>query len=141
HGEDRYYSPASATHPILSLSGDTAGSDPFLQFCPSPDSSYCYLTNGLFPYLIKEGSVSYVVAPIGSNVGTLPSGITREWIDQQLTATLGPMQTFGAGADALGLGQIANGPPLVVTSQSVALVAGSAQVTVTVLPALSALEI
>ena len=102
--DDHSYTITSATHPLNNLSGSVLSTvvqsrDVFQYFCPVITQSYCYVNRTVLPYLVGMVGASYIISPAGPDVGLLPTGITRGWLDQQLTAMFGPPLAVGDRGD------------------------------------------
>jgi tetratricopeptide (TPR) repeat protein len=92
--DDHTFTITSATHPLDNLTGDVTGTvvqsrDNLQYFCPVITAAYCYVTPTVFPYLVDMVGASYIISPVGPNVGVLPHGVTRGWLRQQLTSMFG----------------------------------------------------
>jgi tetratricopeptide (TPR) repeat protein len=135
---------ASATHPAVDMTGNFNDSeinarDPFQMFCADNAVPYCYVNPQLMPYLTQVSGTGYVVVPDGSEIGSLPRGVTRSWLRTQMIASLGPPTTvLGSGATALLVWRLDSPQPVVSTFPAVALVESGSWATTSVLPALEA---
>lgn len=138
---------ASPKHPEFNLTGtynpanDVMHRDPFQLFCGNPQVPYCYLDKDLMTYLTRISGAAYVVAPAGQGVGALPHGITREWLQQQLTPIFGPPAALGSGNTKLLAWRLRDVSPAVTTSATVAFVEGGTWTASQALPALEALNV
>ena len=136
----------SPQHPMVNLTGagalaKTNQRDPFQLFCTDQVAPYCYLDSQLFPYLLRTSGAGYIIAPGGPQVGSLPNGITREWLRNQIGSVLGPPQTYGSGSESLLVWRLASVPPAVTTAPAVADVESGTWATTASLPALEALNV
>jgi tetratricopeptide (TPR) repeat protein len=135
---------ASATHPAVDMTGNSNDSeinarDPFQLFCADNAVPFCYVNPELMPYLTQVTGAGYVIVPGGSEIGSLPPGVTRPWLRSQMIASLGPPTTvLGSGATSLVVWRIASPQPVVSTFPAVALVDSGSWATTAVLPALEA---
>ena len=135
---------ASPTHPAVNLTGKFGGSranqrDPFQIYCSDNLIPYCYVDPTLFPYLTQMAGVGYVVVPAGQAVGSLPRGITRSWLQQQMTSMFGPATELGSGSTAIWVWRMHSPQPFVSTAPAVAVVDSGTWATSASLPALEAL--
>lgn len=141
------FSLASSLHPDLELWGTThpfdptaLDNDPLNAFCPGGNVPFCYLQAGLFPYLLHELGVGYVVAPAGSAIGSLPWGTSYEQLTARLSSMLGaPSLHLGSGTEALSVWHLRTAGTTVVGSAAIARVAAPPSATASALPALAAL--
>jgi hypothetical protein len=132
---------ASPGHPLVEVSG-LSYNDVLSRYCPDATLPFCYLGANLFPYLVERLGVAYVVAPAGDEVGTLPAGVSAQWLSERVGAILGrPQQVLGTGGAALSIWQMgADGRPVTV-STAVAVVDGTVQRAKDAAPALLALHL
>jgi tetratricopeptide (TPR) repeat protein len=144
-GKNHRYVITSSTHPAVNLTGNGLSTlanqrDDFQAFCATITQPYCYLQPGLFPYLVSMSGSSYIVSPGSGNVGTLPPGITRSWIRQQITAMFGPPMQLGRGGTTM---LVWHSPhvPTIAGYPAVALVDSGSWSTAGVLPALVAMGV
>lgn len=142
------FSVASVNHPELELTGTThpfdpaaPDNDPLNSYCPGDGVPFCYLTPNLFPYLVHEFGVGYVVAPVGDEVGTIPSAIGRETIVGRITSIVGyHPRVIGTGASAIAVWKTPDPVPTVAASRWVAHVRGPTEALTAALPALQVLH-
>ena len=137
---------ASPTHPAVNLTGKFAGSrtnqrDPFQLYCPDNVIPYCYVDKTLFPYLVQMAGAGYVVVPGGQGEGSLPAGITRVWLQQQMTQMFGSPMILGSGSTSIWVWRMSSPQPAVTTAPAVAEVDSGTWSTTEALPALEALNI
>ena len=135
---------ASPTHPDVNLTGVFNASqvnsrDPMQLFCANNNVPFCYVNQQLFPYLTQVTGSGYVVVPGGAEIGSLPRGVTRSWLQAQVGAALGtPTAVLGNGPTQLVVWRIASPQPVVSTFPAVALVDSGTWATTASLPALQA---
>ncbi len=144
--DDHTYTITSATHPLDNLTGSVLSTvvqsrDVFQYFCPVITQSYCYVNRSVFPYLVGMVGASYVVSPASPDVGLLPSGITRAWLRQQLTAMFGPPLALGDAHTQFLVWHLQNPQPMIANYPAVALVQSGPWSLGSVLPALQALGV
>jgi tetratricopeptide (TPR) repeat protein len=138
---------ASPTHPEVNLPGqfnpgnDVTHRDPFQLYCADNVVPYCYLDPQLFPYLTRISEAGYVVVPGGQATGTLPRGITRFWLQQQVASMFGQPVVLGSGATELLVWRLPAPAPAVTTAPAIAAVNGGTWAAPSVLPALAALDV
>jgi tetratricopeptide (TPR) repeat protein len=138
---------ASPTHPAVNLTGKFAGTrtnqrDPFQLYCPDNVIAYCYLQPNLFPYLVQMAGAGYVVVPGGQGEGSLPAGITRSWLQQQMSQMgFGAPMILGSGSTSIWVWRIDATQPAVTTAPAIAVVDSGTWATTESLPALQALDI
>ena len=135
---------ASPTHPAVNLTGKFAGTrvnqrDPFQLYCADNLIAYCYLDSPLFPYLAQMAGAGYIVVPGGQAVGSLPPGITRQWLQQQMSAMFGAPTVLGSGSTTLLVWRLSSTDPAVTTAPAIAVVDSGTWATTEALPALEAL--
>ena len=136
---------ASPKHPAVDATGIFNASqinsrDPMQLFCADNNVPFCYLNQQLFPYLTQMTGTGYVVVPGGDEIGSLPRGVTRSWLRDQVTAALGtPTAVLGSGPTQLLVWRIASPQPVVSTFPAVALVDSGTWSTAASLPALEAM--
>ncbi|MFZ0130226.1 MAG: tetratricopeptide repeat protein [Candidatus Dormiibacterota bacterium] len=135
---------ASPTHPAVNLTGKFAGTrvnqrDPFQLYCADNLIPYCYLDSPLFPYLTQMAGAGYIVVPGGQAVGSLPPGITRQWLQQQMSAMFGAPTVLGSGSTTLLVWRLSTTDPAVTTAPAIAVVDSGTWATTESLPALEAL--
>lgn len=137
---------ASPTHPAVNLTGKFGGTrtnqrDPFQLYCPDNLIAFCYLDSPLFPYLTQMTGAGYVVVPSGQGVASLPTGITRSWLQQQVKSMFGPPMVLGTGSTAIWVWRMPSPQAVVTTAPAVAVVDSGTWATTASLPALEALGI
>jgi tetratricopeptide (TPR) repeat protein len=137
---------ASPTHPAVNLTGKFASTkinarDPYQLYCADNLIPYCYVDPQLFPYLTRITGAGYVVVPGGEAVGSLPQGITRTWLQEQMSMIFGPPVVLGSGATALWTWRMSAPLPAVTTAPAVAVVDSGTWGTRASLPALQALDV
>jgi tetratricopeptide (TPR) repeat protein len=137
---------ASPTHPAVNLTGKFGGSrtnqrDPFQLFCPDNVIAFCYVDPQLFPYLVQMAGVGYVVVPGGQGEGSLPAGITRSWLQQQMSAMFGRPMILGSGSTSIWVWRMSSPQPAVTTAPAIAVVDSGTWATTASLPALEALDV
>ena len=138
---------ASPTHPDVNLTGsynasdDVTRRDPFQLFCGDPNVPYCYLDPQLFPYLTQTLGAAYIVVPSVPGVGTFPHGITRSWLQQQVTSMFGAPAALGTGNSQILVWRLTAPDPAVTTAAAVALVNGGTWTAAQALPALEAMAV
>jgi len=135
---------ASPEHPAVNLTGKFAGSrtnqrDPFQLYCADNVIPYCYIDSTLFPYLVQMAGAGYVVVPGGQGEGSLPAGITRVWLQQQMTQMFGSPMILGSGSTSIWVWRMTSPQPAVTTAPAVAEVESGTWATTETLPALEAL--
>lgn len=143
------FSMASQRHPDLELWGTThpydptsADNDPLNTYCPGGGVPFCYLQPGVFPYLMRELGVGYVVAPAGGAIGSLPWGTSYQQLNSRVSNILGiHAQHLGSGSEAISLWHLEIDGAMLVSSPAIAQVAAPASATGSVLPALAALGV
>jgi hypothetical protein len=138
---DHHFRIGSAAHPVLELTGTDEEGDFLTSFCPTPSVAFCYLDEGLFPYLLARIGAAYVVLPESSGLGLLAPGISTQWLDGRLRATLGSPSRIGANKEELAVWQLPQRHSPVVAAPAAAVVSGPPEVTRDILPALRALSI
>jgi tetratricopeptide (TPR) repeat protein len=137
---------ASPTHPAVNLTGKFGGSrtnqrDPFQLYCPDNVIAYCYVDSPLFPYLVQMAGAGYIVVPGGQGEGSLPAGITRGWLQQQVSSMFGPPMVLGSGSTSIWVWRMSSPKPVVTTAPAIAVVDSGTWATTESLPALQALDI
>ena len=138
---------ASPTHPDVNLTGsynaadDVTHRDPFQLFCGDPNVPFCYLDPQLFPYLTRTAGAAYIVVPSEPGVGSLPHGITRIWLQQQVASMFGPPRALGVGSNQILVWRLPAPDPAVTTASAVALVNGGTWSAAQALPALEAMAV
>jgi len=137
---------ASPTHPAVNLTGKFAGSrtnqrDPFQLYCPDNVIAYCYVGSPLFPYLVQMAGAGYIVVPGGQGEGSLPNGITRSWLQQQVESMFGSPTVLGTGSTSIWVWRVNTTQPAVTTAPAIAVVDSGTWATTEALPALEALDI
>jgi len=115
--------------------------DPFQLYCPDNLIAFCYLDSPLFPYLTQMTGAGYVVVPSGQGVASLPTGITRSWLQQQVKSMFGPPMVLGTGSTAIWVWRMPSPQAVVTTAPAVAVVDSGTWATTASLPALEALGI
>ena len=116
---------ASPTHPAVNLTGKFGGSrtnqrDPFQLYCPDNVIAFCYVDQKLFPYLVQMAGAGYVVVPGGQGAGSLPAGITRGWLQQQMSSMFGNPMVLGSGSTSLWVWRMSSPQPAVTTGPAIA---------------------
>jgi hypothetical protein len=142
------FSLASVKHPALELSGTThpydpvaPDNDPLNPYCPEVGVPFCYIKPDLFPYLVHNFGIGYVVAPLGSAIGTVPGGLTRGYLVGRISAILGERpDVVGSGTSAFAVWKTPNPSATVSASEWIARVRGPTQTLTAALPALAALH-
>lgn len=140
---------ASPLHPDLELWGSThpydsaaSDNDALNAFCPGGGVPFCYLQPDLFPYLMRELGVGYVVAPAGGSVGSLPSGTSFQELDARVSRILGAGPTrIGSGPEALAVWRLPVDGSIILSAPLVANVLAPTSDVSAVLPALLALRV
>lgn len=137
---------ASPAHPAVNLTGKFGGSrtnqrDPFQLYCPDNVIAFCYVDRNLFPYLVHMAGAGYVVVPGGQGAGSLPAGITRGWLQQQMSSMFGEPMVLGSGSTSLWVWRMSSPQPAVTTGPAIAEVESGTWATTAALPALTALDI
>lgn len=138
---------ASPTHTDVNLTGsynaadDVTHRDPFQLFCGDPNVPYCYLDPQLFPYLTRTVGAAYIVVPSERGVGSLPHGITRSWLQQQVASMFGAPSSLGTGNSQILVWRLPAPDPAVTTAPAVALVNGGTWSAAQALPALEAMAV
>jgi tetratricopeptide (TPR) repeat protein len=137
---------ASPIHPAVNLTGKFGGSrtnqrDPFQLYCPDNVIAYCYVDPHLFPYLVQMAGAGYVVVPGGQGEGSLPAGVTRAWLQEQMSQMFGSPTILGSGSTSIWVWRMSSPEPAVTTAPAVAEVDSGTWATPEILPALEALNI
>ncbi len=137
---------ASPTHPAVNLTGKFGGSrtnqrDPFQLYCADNLIAFCYVDSQLFPYLTQMAGAGYVVVPAGQGAGSIPAGITRTWLHDQMTSMFGQPMLLGSGSTAIWVWRMPSPQPVVTTAPAVAMVDSGTWATAASIPALKALGI
>ncbi len=145
-GANHRFLVASATHPAVNLTGsfnDTRANrrDPFQSYCLDQVLPYCYVDPQLLPYLLDMAEVGWVVAPAGRAAGSLPTGVTRGWLQRSVSAVLGAPTRLGSGETALVAWRVPLHAAAVSAYPAVALVDSGPWSTLAVLPALRAMGV
>jgi tetratricopeptide (TPR) repeat protein len=146
--KDHTFTITSANHPLYDLTGVGAttvaqSQDVFQNFCPDLSEPYCYVSPGVFPYLVSLVGASYIVSPAGQNMGLLPSGITEQWLRGQLSSMFGAPTEMGQGPSGTQLlvWTINNRQSAIGTYPAIALVDSGPWSLANVLPALQAMGV
>lgn len=133
----------SPTHPAVNLTGKFNNTkinqrDPFQLYCANNLVPYCYVDSQLFPYLAQVSGAGYIVVPGGNQVGTIPKGVSRQWLRTQMTSMFGAPHRLGSGATELDVWKIAAASTVTV-APGVAVVDAGPWATTGALPALQAM--
>ncbi len=139
--EPHVFATTSLRHPLVALGGTPESGDPLTQFCFSAASPFCYLDGKLFPFLLSRMGALYAVAPVGDQVGLLPSQTNRAWLLNQVVGVLGPPRLLGSGERALAVWRLAEASPLVTQMPAIAVVNGPPALAAASMPALYSLGI
>ncbi len=139
------YNIASAVHPFDQLNGNSqslvpAADDPFQNFCPLHGQVYCYLSPTIFPYLVDQSNITYIVSPAGVDVGALPGNITSVWLDHQISSIYGNPVRLGNGVTAIYVWHLKTKVLITRSAPAIALVDSGPWALGGVMPALTALN-
>ena len=139
---DHNFVTRSVRHPVVELLGTQDSGDPLTAFCRSPTSGFCYLDNGLLPFLVRQTGARYVVAPASSKVGRIEvANSNYADILVRLRSALGNPQLLGDSDHTLAVWKMDVQTNPIVSSPAIAVVNGSPRATEDSLPALLALGI
>jgi hypothetical protein len=144
-----HFPPGSQRHPLVELYGLASDSpstqdfsgDVLTRFCRDPEAPFCYLNGPLFPYLLNKLGVAYVVAPASPDIGALPKNVSYRPLLNGLTALFGTPMLLGDENKRIAVWHLQEPNAAIVTSDAVAIVHGSTQNTLDVLPVLEALNV
>jgi tetratricopeptide (TPR) repeat protein/O-antigen/teichoic acid export membrane protein len=146
--KDHTFTITSANHPLYDLTGVGAttvaqSQDVFQNFCPDLSEPYCYVSPTIFPYLVSLVGASYIVSPAGQDMGLLPSGVTEQWLREQLSSMFGAPKEMGDAASGTQLlvWTINDRQPAIGTYPAVALVDSGPWSLANVLPAIRAMGV
>ena len=140
------YNIASPTHPLQPLVGSSQSivpqaDDPFQNFCTVHSQFFCYLNPAIFPYLVQQSNITYIVSPAGSSEGNIMGGVTPGWLKDQISSMYGRPTLLGSGPTSIYYWHLNTKTLPVANYNAVGLVNSGPWSLENILPALKALDI